>query len=104
MSTGFDGLDNDAGNAKILVPPGGSEPVPVGGLDLTVEDFGWVTRKLQEVADMCCHGRMISVLEGGAGSLPGKATVKYGFVSVSFDVLTMMMWFDGNDRAWCFSE
>lgn len=67
LSTGFDGLDSDVGNAKNVTPPGGSQPMPVSGLDLTVEDYGWVTRKLQEVADMCCHGRMISVLEGGFG-------------------------------------
>jgi len=70
---GFDGLENDMGNAKQVVPPGGSQPVAMGGLDLTPEDYGWLTRKLQEVADMCCHGRMISVLEGGLGCLPGES-------------------------------
>jgi acetoin utilization deacetylase AcuC-like enzyme len=28
-------------------------------------DYGWITRQLAEVADACCDGRMVSVLEGG---------------------------------------
>ena len=29
------------------------------------EDFGWVTRKLMDVADRSAGGRIVSVLEGG---------------------------------------
>ncbi|MGQ3047175.1 MAG: histone deacetylase family protein [Niveispirillum sp.] len=38
---------------------------PVGGLDLTEDDFVWVTQKLIEVADRHAKGRIVSVLEGG---------------------------------------
>ena len=38
---------------------------PLADLQLTTEDFGWVTRKLMEVADACCEGRVVSFLEGG---------------------------------------
>ena len=38
---------------------------PVGELALTEADFGWVTRKLMDVAGDSCDGRLISVLEGG---------------------------------------
>lgn len=38
---------------------------PVGGLDLTEDDFVWVTQKLIEVADRHAGGRIVSVLEGG---------------------------------------
>lgn len=38
---------------------------PVGGLDLTEDDFAWVTGKLLEVADRHAKGRVVSVLEGG---------------------------------------
>jgi acetoin utilization deacetylase AcuC-like enzyme len=38
---------------------------PLGGLQLTEADFAWATRKLMELADTHCGGRVISVLEGG---------------------------------------
>ena len=38
---------------------------PVGGLNWDVEDFEWATRELLSVAADCCHGRLVSVLEGG---------------------------------------
>lgn len=38
---------------------------PLASLDLDAEDFGWVTRKLMDVADACAGGRVVSVLEGG---------------------------------------
>ncbi len=38
---------------------------PLGSLQLTEEDFSWVTLKLMEVADQFCSGRIVSVLEGG---------------------------------------
>lgn len=38
---------------------------PVGGLDLTEDDFVWVTTRLVEVADRHAKGRIVSVLEGG---------------------------------------
>jgi acetoin utilization deacetylase AcuC-like enzyme len=38
---------------------------PLASLNLDAEDFGWVTRKLMEVADASAGGRIVSVLEGG---------------------------------------
>jgi acetoin utilization deacetylase AcuC-like enzyme len=38
---------------------------PLASLNLKAEDFGWVTRKLMEVADKSAGGRIVSVLEGG---------------------------------------
>jgi hypothetical protein len=63
LSMGFDILNNDVGNAKHH-----GAAVPQAGLDLSPGDVTWVTRQLQAVADMCCNGRMVSVLEGGFGT------------------------------------
>ncbi|MBE0532736.1 MAG: histone deacetylase family protein [Rhodospirillales bacterium] len=38
---------------------------PLAQLRLQTEDFAWVTRELLKVADACCRGRVVSVLEGG---------------------------------------
>ena len=38
---------------------------PLANLNLTDADFGWVTRKIMDVADASCGGRIVSVLEGG---------------------------------------
>jgi acetoin utilization deacetylase AcuC-like enzyme len=38
---------------------------PLANLNLIDTDFGWVTRKIMEVADACAEGRVVSVLEGG---------------------------------------
>jgi acetoin utilization deacetylase AcuC-like enzyme len=38
---------------------------PLASLNLKAEDFGWVTRKLMDVADKTAQGRVVSVLEGG---------------------------------------
>jgi acetoin utilization deacetylase AcuC-like enzyme len=38
---------------------------PLASLNLNAEDFGWVTRKLMDVADKSAGGRVVSVLEGG---------------------------------------
>lgn len=49
ISAGFDAHGDDA----------------LGGLRLTDDDFHWVTAELMKVADDCCQGRVVSVLEGG---------------------------------------
>ena len=36
-------------------------------------DFGWITRRLMEIADKKCEGRVVSLLEGGY-DLEGLAT------------------------------
>jgi acetoin utilization deacetylase AcuC-like enzyme len=38
---------------------------PLGNINLVEADFVWVTRKLTEIAQKRCGGRIVSVLEGG---------------------------------------
>jgi acetoin utilization deacetylase AcuC-like enzyme len=38
---------------------------PLGNLRLVEADYAWVTRKLMEIAQRRCAGRIVSVLEGG---------------------------------------
>ena len=38
---------------------------PLASLQLETADFGWMTDQLIAVADECCGGRIVSVLEGG---------------------------------------
>jgi acetoin utilization deacetylase AcuC-like enzyme len=38
---------------------------PLGNLNLVEADFAWATRKLTEIAQKHCAGRVVSVLEGG---------------------------------------
>jgi acetoin utilization deacetylase AcuC-like enzyme len=38
---------------------------PLGGLNWRPGDFAWLTRRLMDIADRCCEGRIVSVLEGG---------------------------------------
>ncbi len=38
---------------------------PIGGMNLTDDDFEWVTHELAKIANSCCDGRIVSVLEGG---------------------------------------
>jgi acetoin utilization deacetylase AcuC-like enzyme len=38
---------------------------PLANINLVEEDFSWVTGRLMDVADKCCNGRVVSVLEGG---------------------------------------
>ena len=38
---------------------------PLANLNLVEEDYAWVTRKLMDIADKQCEGRVVSVLEGG---------------------------------------
>ncbi len=38
---------------------------PLGSLQLSEEDFAWVTLQLMEAAEIHCGGRIVSVLEGG---------------------------------------
>ncbi|MFN0262693.1 histone deacetylase family protein [Tepidamorphus sp. 3E244] len=49
ISAGFDAHERD----------------PLANINLTEEDFAWVTRKLMDYADEQCEGRVVSVLEGG---------------------------------------
>jgi acetoin utilization deacetylase AcuC-like enzyme len=38
---------------------------PLAGLQLTAQDFDWVTGKLMDLAGRHCGNRLVSVLEGG---------------------------------------
>jgi len=38
---------------------------PLGGLRLEEQDFGEITKRLMDIADRCCEGRIVSLLEGG---------------------------------------
>ncbi len=38
---------------------------PLASIQLVREDYQWLTREIAEIANTCCDGKMISVLEGG---------------------------------------
>ena len=38
---------------------------PLGGMQVTTEQFGRLTARLVEVADACCEGRIAAITEGG---------------------------------------
>jgi acetoin utilization deacetylase AcuC-like enzyme len=38
---------------------------PLANINLDAADFGWVTQKLMDIADLSAGGRIVSVLEGG---------------------------------------
>uniref|UniRef100_K3WTA3 Histone deacetylase domain-containing protein n=1 Tax=Globisporangium ultimum (strain ATCC 200006 / CBS 805.95 / DAOM BR144) TaxID=431595 RepID=K3WTA3_GLOUD len=40
---------------------------------LSEDDYGWITEQIAAVADECCDGRIVSVLEGGYNVVPSKA-------------------------------
>ena len=49
VSAGFDAHQND----------------PLAGFRLTADDYHWIGEQLAVLADDCCEGRILSVLEGG---------------------------------------
>lgn len=49
VSAGYDTASND----------------PLGGMHVSVEGFAYLTRKVKELAEELCHGRLLLVLEGG---------------------------------------
>ena len=44
----------------------------ISGMDLRNEDFEWATAEVMKIADICCRGQVVSVLEGGYGSYTPK--------------------------------
>jgi acetoin utilization deacetylase AcuC-like enzyme len=46
---------------------------PLAGLGLQDDDYRWITEELMKIADECCEGRVVSILEGGY-SLEGLAS------------------------------
>ena len=75
LSCGFDAAAGDVGNSRHF--PG--EAASRMGIDLLPEDFAWATTEIMKIADICCSGRLVSVLEGGYGehapASPSKAPV-----------------------------
>ena len=39
---------------------------PLAGLNFKDEDYRWITEELKELAEECCEGRIVSILEGGS--------------------------------------
>lgn len=62
LSIGFDASAGDVGNIRNFV----GQPSKAG-IDLKPEDFSWTTTEIMKIADICCGGRLVSVLEGGYG-------------------------------------
>ena len=38
---------------------------PLGAINLDSDSYAWMTREMMDLADSCCSGRLISLLEGG---------------------------------------
>ncbi len=38
---------------------------PLGGLRLSYDDYSWIGAQIQQVAESCCPGRVVAMLEGG---------------------------------------
>jgi acetoin utilization deacetylase AcuC-like enzyme len=49
ISAGFDALEDD----------------PLGGMRLSVEEFARLTSSIVSIADECCDGRVVAIIEGG---------------------------------------
>ena len=61
LSMGFDGSKGDIGNKRDANRNGSV------GLDLSREDYAWAVGIIRKISDVCCGGRLVSVLEGGYG-------------------------------------
>ncbi len=59
LSAGFDAHRDDPPKEEALFND------PPGRQMLTEKDFDWMTRQLMDVAEKCCQGRFVSVMEGG---------------------------------------
>jgi|GEM_PF-339006 len=63
VSAGFDAGFKDVGNGRYIARGYQS------GFDLKPQDFAWVSAQVSHIANLCCKGRVVSVLEGGYGKL-----------------------------------
>ena len=68
VSAGFDAHEDDL----------------LGGMRVTAEGFAALTRAVREIADACCEGRIVSMLEGGYG-LEGLAASTEAHLRVLFE-------------------
>ena len=64
LSMGFDGAIGDVGNCRHSV----GQP-SLAGLDLIPSDYTKATEAIYAAANIVCHGRIVSVLEGGYGKV-----------------------------------
>ena len=64
ISAGFDASSGDVGNARH------EKDRERMGMDLSPDDYAWTTRQILQIADICCKGRVVSILEGGYGRTP----------------------------------
>jgi acetoin utilization deacetylase AcuC-like enzyme len=58
----------DAFSPELIIVSAGfdaHERDPLGSLQMTADDFAWVTRELMNSAERHCEGRLVAVLEGG---------------------------------------
>jgi len=62
VSAGFDAGRRDVGNGRYMGRY-------VSGFDLQKQDFAWIAGQISRIANVCCDGRVVSVLEGGYGRL-----------------------------------
>lgn len=62
ISAGFDAGRRDVGNGRFMGHF-------CSGFDLQQQDFMWIAGQLSKVANICCKGRVVSVLEGGYGRI-----------------------------------
>jgi acetoin utilization deacetylase AcuC-like enzyme/formylglycine-generating enzyme required for sulfatase activity len=68
VSAGFDAHENDT----------------LGGMRVTTEGYGKLSRIVKGIADQCCNGRLVAVLEGGYG-LAGLASSVETHIRVLMD-------------------
>jgi len=68
ISAGFDAHERD----------------PLGSIRPVEDDFAWATQKMLDIADECCEGRVVSMLEGGY-DLDGLANSVSAHVNVLMD-------------------
>ena len=90
ISAGFDGHELDAINH--------------GFVHLDEEDFRWVTEELVKVANTCCEGRVISVLEGGYRTKGGLVSALAQSVAAHVRALMMSNRQNYADPASCLLE
>ena len=56
LSAGFDAGKNDVGNMNLV-----DELKPRVGMDLSMDDYTWLTDKINSVANLCCEGKVVSL-------------------------------------------
>ena len=76
----------------------GLDEINHGFVDLDEDDYRWVTEEIVKVANVCCGGKIISVLEGGY-SIKGGAVSALG-LSVAAHVRSL---FRANKEQWAYT-